>query len=389
MYGPYDFTFKVIIKKAMSSFPILDLVVGIIFVYFLLSIITSSAVELWFSILKTRARLLERWLKRIFDRQALNSSGAPMVDENGKAISVGEEIMNHCMVTGLSKKGQSTSYIDAKNFVSALLDKITLMQAVPNTNTVQFPPATLAAYITAIQNSTLISGELKRTILLYANEAAQAAALINNIPANVTNGITTIKSELDHFRDRLENWYDTNADRLTGTLKRTKVFPATFVLATIITISLNTDSIEISKYLYKNEDVSKQIANTAMNNYTTYQERVDTLRKAVPTSSLSDSTQNESDTSLSRVLKSKEQLKQDIQTLQSLDLPLGWSGTNVKDAKSFWDYFSQWKHLVGWLATILAICMGAPFWFDVLGKVANIRGTGPKPSSSSNADTKN
>ncbi|MEO6638742.1 MAG: hypothetical protein ABIN25_10710 [Ginsengibacter sp.] len=35
----------------MSSFPIPDLVAGIIFIYFLLSIITSSAIELCFSIL--------------------------------------------------------------------------------------------------------------------------------------------------------------------------------------------------------------------------------------------------------------------------------------------------------------------------------------------------
>ncbi|MDQ6761475.1 MAG: hypothetical protein M3015_02475 [Bacteroidota bacterium] len=374
----------------MSSFPILDLVVGIIFVYFLLSINTSSAVELWFSILKTRARLLERWLVRIFNLPALSSSGIPLIDADGQPVSLGREIMNHCMVTGLSKSNTSTSYIDAKNFVSALLDKITLLQAAPGTNQVQFPPTTLAQYITAIQNSTVISGELKRTILLYANEAAQAASVINNIPANVSNSITTVKSELDHFRDRLEKWYDTNADRLTGTLKRTKVFPATFVLATIMTISLNTDSIEISKYLYKNEDVSKQLATTAMDNYNTYRGRVDTLKKAVPAIVVTDSTANTSEdtTGLYRVMKSKDQLKNDIQNLQALDLPLGWSGTNVTDAKSFWNYFSQWKHLVGWLATILAICMGAPFWFDVLGKVANIRGAGPKPASSSDADSK-
>ena len=128
---------------------------------------------------------------------------------------------------------------------------------------------------------------------------------------------------------------------------------------------------------------------TAMSNYSTYQGRVDTIKKAAATSSLADSMQNENDTtSLNGVMKSKEQLKEDIKNLQALDLPLGWSGTEVKDVRSFLGYALQWKHMVGWLATILAICMGAPFWFDVLGKVANIRGSGPKPSSSSDADTR-
>ncbi|MEO8110512.1 MAG: hypothetical protein ABI594_10785 [Ginsengibacter sp.] len=374
----------------MSSFPILDLVIGIIFVYFLLSIITSSAVELWFSILKTRARLLEKWLTRIFNLPALSSSGVPLINADGQPVSLGQEIMNHCMVTGLSKTGRSTSYIDAKNFVSALLDKITLLQAAPGTDQVQFPPTTLQQYITAIQNSTVISGELKRTILLYANEAAQAAALINNIPANVTNSITTVKSELDHFRDRLEKWYDTNADRLTGTLKRTKVFPATFILATIITISLNTDSIEISKYLYKNDDVTKELATTALSDFQGYSGRVDSLRKKIPATATTDSMPADArDSAVDNAIKrDTAQLKKDIQNLQALDLPLGWSGTEVNDFKSFSNYFFQWKHLVGWLATIFAICMGAPFWFDVLGKVANVRGAGPKPSSSSDADSK-
>lgn len=374
----------------MSSFPIFDLVVGIIFVYFLLSIITSSAVELWFSILKTRARLLEKWLMRIFNLPALSSSGIPLTNANGQPVSLGEEIMNHCMVTGLSKNGKSTSYIDAKNFVSALLDKITLLQAAPGTNKVQFPPTNLAQYITAIENSTVISGELKRTILLYANEAAQAASVINNIPANVSNSVTTVKSELDHFRDRLEKWYDTNADRLTGTLKRTKVFPATFVLATIMTLSLNTDSIEISKYLYHNDDVTKQLAATALNDYESYSGRVDSLRNKTRATVANDSSADNanSDAVEKKIAQDTARLKQDIRNLQALDLPLGWSGTDVKDAKSFWNYFIQWKHLVGWLATILAICMGAPFWFDVLGKVSNIRGAGPKPSSSSDADSK-
>ncbi len=75
----------------MSSFPIPDLVVEIIFAYFLLSIITNSAQELWVSIHKTRARILEQWLKRIFDVQALDSSDVQIVDEDGNLVSIGQK----------------------------------------------------------------------------------------------------------------------------------------------------------------------------------------------------------------------------------------------------------------------------------------------------------
>ena len=364
----------------MSSFPILDLVIGIIFIYFLLSIICSSAVELWFSILKTRARLMEDWLKQIFNLPALDSNGQPL------NVSIGQSIMDHCMVTALSKTGKSTSYIDAENFVSALLDKITITPAATDNSNVQLPPPNLAGYITLIQNSTLISGELKRTILLFANEASQAATALSTIPvaANITANITTaVKSELELFRDRLEKWYDTNADRLTGTFKRRKALPATIIMAIIITVSLNADSVEISRYLYSNKEASKQLATTAINTYQNYNKSTDTLYKTISIG------KPEYKSTIQDLDTNTIHLKKDFDSLKSLDLPIGWKATNVTDGKSFLDYSRQPAHIAGWLATILAIMMGAPFWFDILNKIANLRGAGPKPSSGSNADVKN
>jgi hypothetical protein len=193
----------------MSGFPILDLVVGLIFIYFLLGIICSSATELWFSMLRTRARLLEQWVKTIFDRQSLDSQGNPALNADGSPVTLGQAIIDHCMTTVLSKKGKSTSYISAENFVSALLDKITITPAAspptsaspPGGNQTQLPPKDLPAYMEAISNSSAISGELKRTFILYANEATQTYEAIKAIPG-ATNVITQVKSEFDLFRDK-------------------------------------------------------------------------------------------------------------------------------------------------------------------------------------------
>jgi hypothetical protein len=45
--------------------------------------------------------------------------------------------------------------------------------------------------------------------------------------------------------------------------------------------------------------------------------------------------------------------------------------------------------LTGWLVTGFAISLGAPFWFDLLQKLMNInvRGAGPKPVSTSGAQS--
>ena len=50
-------------------------------------------------------------------------------------------------------------------------------------------------------------------------------------------------------------------------------------------------------------------------------------------------------------------------------LPLGWDG--MPD-----DFVGWFKTVLGWLITIAAVSLGAPFWFDLLGKVANLRGAG-------------
>jgi len=44
------------------------------------------------------------------------------------------------------------------------------------------------------------------------------------------------------------------------------------------------------------------------------------------------------------------------------------------------------QKIIGLLASILAVMMGAPFWFDLLNKVSNLRGAGKKPAQSAGTD---
>ncbi len=51
--------------------------------------------------------------------------------------------------------------------------------------------------------------------------------------------------------------------------------------------------------------------------------------------------------------------------------PIGWKEVPT-------DLLEILKTLLGWLITAAAVSLGAPFWFDLLGKVANLRGDGGK-----------
>ena len=51
------------------------------------------------------------------------------------------------------------------------------------------------------------------------------------------------------------------------------------------------------------------------------------------------------------------------------EFPIGWEKLPNSDI--------EWvKSILGWVLTAAAVSLGAPFWFHVLGRVANIRGSG-------------
>ena len=67
-------------------------------------------------------------------------------------------------------------------------------------------------------------------------------------------------------------------------------------------------------------------------------------------------------------------IKQNVDQLSKLGLPLGWS-TLPEDA-------TGWiKKVIGLLITTLAVSLGAPFWFDVLKNFSNLRSSGPPPDT--------
>ena len=45
-------------------------------------------------------------------------------------------------------------------------------------------------------------------------------------------------------------------------------------------------------------------------------------------------------------------------------------------------------HLFGWLLSIAAVSLGAPFWFDTLSRFVNLRGAGPAERPKNKGDNK-
>jgi hypothetical protein len=71
---------------------------------------------------------------------------------------------------------------------------------------------------------------------------------------------------------------------------------------------------------------------------------------------------------------------QDVDQLQRLQIPLGWTGNAEKWPDDPLDFgVKALLKLLGLLMTAAAVTLGAPFWFDMLSKVARIRSAGAPP----------
>ena len=345
----------------MSGFPILDLVAGMIFIFFLLSIICSSGVEMVLTTSKLRAKLLEEWLSHIFEKS---------ITIKGKSVSLGQAIVDHCSVTVLSGQGEAPTYVDAKNFASALLEKITY-----NDDNPKSIAKDLDDYIKAIEDSTILSTELQRVFLMYANEAKDTYIILSVKTA----------SEVELFRHKIETWFDSSMERLGGDLKRRYSRPLTFVMAVLTAVLLNADSISIAKYLYSNPEARTKIATQA---YAAAEN--DSIKSKVKqlNATLHDSaTKKQDSVTLQQITESLTanvtSIKKSTAALNDM-IPLGWSSQPFNDANGHFSGWMIFQKLAGILATILAIMMGAPFWFDILNKISNLRGAGSKPQT---ADT--
>jgi hypothetical protein len=338
----------------MSGFPILDLVAGMIFIYFMLSIICSSAVEIILSVRKLRARMLEKWLYRIFDKKVVIG---------GETVSLGQAIMDHCSVTALSPKGRSTAYIHAKDFTSALLEKITYDPDKPTSIAKD-----LDTFINHIESSPSLSNELKRVFLGYANEVKDTYR---------TAGAKAV-GELEMFRGKIENWFDSSMERVGGAFKHKYMRFWTFIVATTVSILMNADSIAVAKYLYNNPEARAKLSDQAF-----VAVKDSSLQRSLDKLKQSQAFNATDSVSLEQIEANIKDRVADIRTAENSlqdDLPLGWNDRVFNDTSG---RFSGWLVLgkiLGLAATILAIMMGSPFWFDVLNKVSNLRGSGKKPA---------
>src|SRR4051794_30862035 len=96
----------------MFGSQILEIAIGMVFVYLSLSLICSGINEWIAHLLQSRANNLEQWI-----RDLLSGSGSPGQD-------YWKDFQNHPLIKALYRENKKPSYIPSRTFVLALLDVV-------------------------------------------------------------------------------------------------------------------------------------------------------------------------------------------------------------------------------------------------------------------------
>jgi hypothetical protein len=205
-------------------------------------------------------------------------------------------------------------------------------------------PAVKPSYIEPRQFALALTDAIHQT----ADQAATLDQAITKIAdpqikASLQAMFQRANGEADAFRDELAKWFDSAMNRVSGIYKRwTKLI--SFVLALLVAGLFNADPIHLADTLWQRPAVAAQLA------------------KLNPPATAD-----------------QDQALALLKQIEAAGPLLGWGGF-THDSRNQGTGFVLM--LLGWLVAAGAAMFGAPFWFDVLQRFVQLRGTGRPPPTS-------
>jgi hypothetical protein len=248
---------------------------------------------------------------------------------------------------------------------------------------------------------------------ILADNARQALAKLDN--SDLRGALQTLlnqaQGDVEKLKVNVESWFNHSMDRVQGWYKR-KTMWVQVAVAAVLTIFMNVDTLVVLRHLCADPALRQSVlaqAEAVEKNPPTAVAAPDApagtpAEPAAPAPAASPSPA--AGKTVGQAIGDSQSLKRQ---LLDLGLPIGWGvAATPKDAGAataktpaagaLEEYRTapelgrllhgdEWGrlgltirfHLLGWLLTIVAASLGAPFWFDVLKNFMNIRSAGKPP----------
>jgi hypothetical protein len=329
----------------LTGFPALDVAIGLAFLFFLLSTICSAINEGIAAVFAWRAKNLEDAIARLLGEA---------VQKDKKALTgnrLTDQVLRHWRISALTKDPSSDkprnnrpSYIPARAFSRALSEVVAGLP-VPAVDETGQPTETKPV--------------VDKPPWELADDELMAAVteVLGNLPAGqgrdfLQKAAKIAGDDLERFRTEVENAFDDTMVRASGWYKR-HVQVALTVIAIGVTLTLNVDSVRVADRLWKSPELRASVAATATQAASAGKQSPETVGKSV-------------------------------NKVNELNLPIGWGGANAPATGH--EFLGIVRRIPGWIFTILALSLGAPFWFDLLSRLARLRNSGPPAEPHSQSD---
>lgn len=335
----------------MGAMGILEMAIGLVFIYFLVSMLCSAVVEFAAAYFGRRGAFLrEGMINLLRDRWFYL------------------RVINHPLVTSLYRnvpgKPRTPSYIPAKNFADTLLDVLVL-------------------------KASELDADLKQKLATDGRSAKDVQAAARTCAAyGYTVGdallplIDSANGSLDEIRKNLEQWYESGMDRVSGWYKK-YTRQLLFIVGLLVAIAFNVDTFEIANQLATSPALRASLANAA--------------DQMIASGKYADAKLPQNDQDAQKSAAEIKKFASSLAQFEKQGLPLGFSCLEEASGldgtvKACWDKSrkasnGEWLHkLGGWLVTGIAISFGAPFWFDLLNRLVDLRAAGKKPPAGSKTE---
>lgn len=307
----------------MFGLEMLDVLIGLATVYMVFGIACTAVVEAIASWFRVRSRNLDAALQEFLSGDF----------KEGREFL--KAFYDHPMIQALSKgKEGMPSYI---------------------------PPSIVSKVIEAV----LKAGQTEKS-LRAAVDGLPGTVESNRIKGLLVSILDNVSDDVTAFRENVETHFNATMDRASGWFKRYTQNVA-LAVAAVLVLGGNVDTIAIASSLASNPEARAKLVDVA-------QQQLAVAEQLKQQAGASADGQNNgalaAATEQTRV--AGETLARAAQQMESSGLQFGWTSLPTR-----WDEILQ--KLAGLLVSIVAISLGAPFWFSVLQRFMQVRAAGVTP----------
>ena len=324
---------------------VLEIAIAMVFIYIILSLMVTTLRELLAQLTGARAWVLVRGIGAL-----LNESGR-LPGELTNAFYA------HPLIKALSGRGSNPSYIPSETFTMVLIDLV-----VNGRDSVEYK---------RIQNFN--------KLLEAVGDSALTNRLINDDLRKQLQILMDTAGNLVDVRLLIENWFNNTMDRVSGWYKR-RTQLVVIVCSLVIVLVANADSIMLVNTLSTNAEVRSLLVAGAE----AYVQDNPAPPTTAPDTDPAPVTDDRFEQQLNYLLELGNQAGSydiigwciNLQTEPELVNPCQDDPRRLPHRGDLGAIISK---IAGLLMTALLISLGAPFWFDILQKIINLRGTGISP----------